>query len=91
MACATFRRQPEADGSSITRIKEEVRRDIARDLLRSGNLHIEQIAMSLGFSGGKSLNRAFLKWTGETPTAYRHRFVSARNVPLSTGEGRTAA
>ena len=56
---------------SLTDYITKLRMDDAQELLRSTDLPVGQIAMSLGFSSIRSFNRFFLMDTGITPTAYR--------------------
>ena len=43
----------------------------AKRLLNDPSLTVEQVSHQLGFSSSSYFSRAFLKHTGETPTAYR--------------------
>ncbi len=49
-----------------------MRRDTALYFLEQGDLSIHEIAEKLGFSEPSTFHRAFKKWTGITPGAYRH-------------------
>lgn len=91
MASATLRRHLEAEGTSINRIKDRVRHDVSLDLLNSGHSHLEQIAMMLGFSGAKAFTRAFIKWSGTTPTAYRRHLATREPPPYVRGPAASAA
>ena len=42
-------------------------------LLENPNLEIRQIASALGYSDPPSFTRAFLRWTGEPPSAARQK------------------
>ena len=59
--------------ASFYQLKDEVRRDLALDLLHGTNKSIKQIALSLGFANEKSFYRTFLKWTGDPPGKIRQR------------------
>lgn len=48
-----------------------LRMDDARDLLRSTDLPVGQLALSLGFSSVRSFNRFFRQETGMTPSQFR--------------------
>src|SRR5262249_11963297 len=50
---------------------EKARRERALLLLRSGELSLDVVADRLGYSTVSNLVRAFRRWTGLTPTAYR--------------------
>lgn len=45
----------------------------AKRLLNDHSLTVEQVSQQLGFSSPSYFSRAFLKQTGETPTAFRQR------------------
>ncbi len=47
--------------------------DRAKGLLSSGDMTVLDIAVSCGFHNTANFNRAFLKFTGITPSAYRSR------------------
>jgi AraC-like DNA-binding protein len=59
------------DGTSLQRLKTDVRRRRALDLLVRGDLPIKQLARAVGFRSAKSFARAFHEWTGQSPSAYR--------------------
>ena len=52
-------------------LKDEVRRDLAIHHLADGRLSIEAVAAQLGFTDASSFHRAFRKWTGTAPGAWR--------------------
>ncbi|MCC7455559.1 MAG: AraC family transcriptional regulator [Nitrospira sp.] len=68
---ATLRRHLAGEGTSWQRVVDEVRRDMAIALLGERRRSIEQVAASLGYGDARSLHRAFRKWTGVAPGAYR--------------------
>lgn len=67
----TLHRQFEDQGASFQALKDEVRRDLALDLLHRSDKPIKQIACSLGFGSEKSFFRVFNRWTGTTPGEMR--------------------
>jgi AraC-like DNA-binding protein len=71
MTTHTVRRRLKDEGSSYKEIKDSVRRDQAVKLLNKSHLSINDVAHQLGFSEAAAFNRAFKKWTGITPGAYR--------------------
>jgi AraC-like DNA-binding protein len=69
----TLRRRLHEEGSSFQELKDQLRRDLALYHLGRGELSIQDIAEQLGFSEPSAFHRAFKKWTGLTPGAYRAR------------------
>ncbi|HEK1768738.1 TPA: AraC family transcriptional regulator [Pseudomonas putida] len=73
LSASTFRRQLEREGRSYQQIKDEVRRAMAFERLREGQLSIAEIAEQTGFQEPSAFHRAFKKWTGQSPGSYRTR------------------
>ncbi|WP_050502057.1 AraC family transcriptional regulator [Streptomyces monomycini] len=70
---ATLRRRLQEEGTSYQRLKDAVRRDAAISSLAAGREPIAELAARLGFSEDTAFHRAFRRWTGTTPGAYRLR------------------
>ena len=68
---ATLRRRLQQDGTSFQHLKDQVRRDAAIAGLAEGGEPIAELAARLGFSEDTAFHRAFRRWTGTTPGAYR--------------------
>ncbi|RSS65959.1 AraC family transcriptional regulator [Streptomyces sp. WAC06614] len=68
---ATLRRRLRAEGTSYQELKDQVRRDAAIAGLVEGGEPIADLAARLGFSEDTAFHRAFRRWTGTTPGAYR--------------------
>ncbi len=75
MTPRTLIRKLDADGTSFQSIKDDLRRDIAIRHLQIGEKNIEEIAYQVGFSSAANFHRAFQRWTGNTPSAYRRRKI----------------
>jgi len=73
MQCSprTLRRQLNVFRTSYRQLLDEVRFEKAKQLLREGNQPTEQIAEDLGFCDGASFRRAFQRWSGLAPGAYK--------------------
>ncbi|MBS7661374.1 AraC family transcriptional regulator [Pseudomonas lalucatii] len=71
MSPQTLRRHLREEGASFQELKDQLRRDLAIYQLGRAELSIQQIAEQLGFSEPSAFHRAFKKWTGLTPGAYR--------------------
>lgn len=48
-----------------------VRREAAQSLLQSHDHNLTDVAFLTGFSDQTAFTRAFKRWTGTTPAAYR--------------------
>ncbi|SFC18342.1 transcriptional regulator, AraC family [Marinospirillum celere] len=71
LSTRTLSRRLAEEGTSFQAIKDEVRRDQAIQELAAGQQSLVSLAEQLGFEDLPSFNRAFKKWTGSTPGAYR--------------------
>lgn len=69
----TLKRRLAEQGTSFTGVLEEVRRQRALLLLDDKRLPIGEIADRLGYSDVSNFTRAFRRWTGRTPAAFRGR------------------
>lgn len=67
----TLRRKLAAEGTSLRGVRETVLRDAAVTSLVEGDEPIAEIATRLGFSEPSAFTRAFRRWTGSPPSAYR--------------------
>jgi AraC-like DNA-binding protein len=67
----TLQRRLRDEGTSHKEIVEAVRRELAKRYLDEGKFTLQQIAFVLGFSGQSSFHHAFVRWTGQSPGAYR--------------------
>lgn len=69
-----LRKYLQEEGIGYGELKEQLRRDVAMEHLADPQLTIEQVAYLTGFAESSTFIRAFRKWTGATPFAYRKRF-----------------
>ncbi|MGO3295279.1 MAG: AraC family transcriptional regulator [Marinobacter sp.] len=67
----TLRRRLKQENTSFQEIKDLLRRDMAIYYLGRHELSINDIAEKVGFTEPSTFHRAFKKWTGVTPGAYR--------------------
>ncbi|MET3614894.1 AraC-like DNA-binding protein [Rhizobium aquaticum] len=68
---ATLRRRLKAEGQSFAAIRDDIRQAEAQRLLRGSTNTVSQIATALGYTEPSAFHRAFVKWTGMTPLAFR--------------------
>lgn len=66
-----LRRLLHEEKTSISQIREEILRDAAIDSLAAGAESVDDLAVRLGFSEASAFRRAFRRWTGSPPGAYR--------------------
>lgn len=71
MTPQTLRRRLKEGNTSYQEIKDAIRKDASVYYLSKPELSIDEIALLMGFSEASSFHRAFKKWTGKTPSAYR--------------------
>jgi AraC-like DNA-binding protein len=67
----TLQRRLSQRGSSYAALVEDVRRELAHREVALGSKSFGEIAFLLGFSQASAFDRAFRRWTGKTPSAYR--------------------
>lgn len=67
----TLRRQLQDQNTSYRQLLDELRFAKAKSLLASHSGTVDQIAEELGFSDGAGLRRAFRRWCGMSPNAFR--------------------
>lgn len=67
----TLRRKLEEEGTSYRAILNETRRDLAMAYIRDTEAAFGEIAWLLGFSSAEAFQRAFKRWSGQTPGQYR--------------------
>lgn len=67
----TLKRQLSAQGTTFSDLLDGIRREKALLLLANRALTIEQVADRLGYSDVANFTRAFRRWTGSTPSAWR--------------------
>lgn len=82
MSGTTLQRRLQADGLNYQRLKDELRRDIAIELLAQGSLPVAEVADRVGFRETSAFHRAFKKWTGVSPGAYRRGGAPALGNPM---------
>ncbi|KVH58474.1 AraC family transcriptional regulator [Burkholderia cepacia] len=85
MTPATLRRRLRSEGQSFAAIKDELRGALAQSLLRGHTLSVAEIAVELGFTEPSAFHRAFRKWTGTSPGAFRRDVHAAEAEPGSAG------
>jgi AraC-like DNA-binding protein len=71
VSARTLKRRLAAARVTYSELLEEERREMAFLLLRSPESSIDGVAERLGYSDASNFRRAFQRWTGVSPAAYR--------------------
>lgn len=67
----TLNRRLRAEGTSFKTLLDETRYRIARQLLRDTPLPMQELAITLGYADVTAFTRAFRRWSGVSPAAWR--------------------
>ncbi|MCG7394287.1 AraC family transcriptional regulator [Microvirga sp. ACRRW] len=67
----TLSRRLKNGGMGYRALTNEIRFEIARQLLQDTEVPLAQIAAALGYSEASAFTRAFRRWSGQTPTNWR--------------------
>jgi AraC-like DNA-binding protein len=71
MHSRTLARHLDAGGTRFQVLVDEVRFEIARQMLEGSAMDIAQIAVALGYADPSAFTRAFRRWSGTTPAQWR--------------------
>jgi len=67
----TLARRLAAEGSSYRRVREQLLSELARRHLRESRLSVEAVATLLGYNDTAAFRKAFRRWYGQSPKAFR--------------------
>jgi AraC-like DNA-binding protein len=73
MSDRTLRRRLASEGVSFRGLLDEIREQLAEELLVTGGLSVAEAAERLGYLEVSSFSQAFRRWKGVGPRAYRAR------------------
>lgn len=73
----TLGRRLAVEGTSFKTLSEEVHFDVARHLLVNTGMTMTEISLALNYSEPSAFTRAFRKWSGVTPRAWRGKNARA--------------
>jgi AraC-like DNA-binding protein len=71
MSARSLRRRLQAEGSEYNTLLEDARANCAKRLLVDPQRSIQEAAYALGFANPAAFTRAFKRWTGLSPSAFR--------------------
>ncbi|RMO86246.1 AraC family transcriptional regulator [Pseudomonas syringae pv. philadelphi] len=67
----TLRRKLAEEGTQFRAVLNDTRRDLAMTYIRDTELAFGEIAYLLGFASAEAFQRAFKRWSGQTPGEFR--------------------
>ena len=73
LSVRSLKRKLAQQGTSYQRLLDDLRYTQARKLLDQQDVRLQDLGQRLGYSEPASFTRAFRKWSGQTPSAYRRR------------------
>lgn len=71
MSRQTLYRRLRDEGTTFVELVDDLRRRMAADYLRARKISVNETAYLVGFTEPSSFVRAFRRWTGMTPSAFR--------------------
>jgi AraC-like DNA-binding protein len=71
VSARTLQRQLREEGTAFAAVLTELRRDMAPPLLLDGRLAVSEVAFLLGYEDPSAFQRAFRRWFGRSPRAFR--------------------
>ncbi len=77
LSSRTLHRRLREEGSSFRSVKDDLRREIALARVEKTRQSVARIAADLGYAEPSAFFRAFVAWTGESPSAHRKRLRAA--------------
>ena len=73
VSARTLKRRLSEKGKTFRELVQHVQQEEALALLKTSRQSISEIAFMTGFSEQSAFNRAFRRWTGESPSDYRKK------------------
>lgn len=71
VSARTLRRRLESEGMTFSELVDDTRHRLALQYMTRPELRLAEVAFLIGFSDVATFHRAFKRWTGHTPNAYR--------------------
>lgn len=71
IAHRSLQRKLQNENTTFRSILNELRLELAQKYLQNSNVNLMDVAFNLGFGEYSSFSRAFKRWTGLSPSAYR--------------------
>ena len=77
----TMQRKHREAGTTYMALLDETRRELASQYVQNSRLSLNEITFLLGFSALSNFSRAFKRWTGVPPSAYRMSILHPPGAP----------
>src|SRR5262245_41398274 len=71
MSPRTLQRRLREEGTTFSAVLTQLRHDLALPLLGDGRLAVVEVAFLLGYEDPSAFHRAFRRWSGLSPRAFR--------------------
>ena len=78
LSARTLQRRLQERNLRYQQVLDEVRSELALQLIRDASLSLNEVAEYLGFNDQSAMQHAFRRWQGMTPGQYRRRFGGAQ-------------
>lgn len=82
MSTGTLQRRLQLCGLSYSDVLQEARFDLSRRLLEDLDAKIIDVAMTSGYENPRHFTRAFRRFTGVTPTAFRQNIAKGSDFQV---------
>jgi AraC-like DNA-binding protein len=69
----TLQRKLKEEGTTFKELLDETRRELAKEYVNDTSLSLSEITYLLGFSEQSNFTRAFKRWQGQSPSAFREQ------------------
>lgn len=69
----TLQRKLKDEGTTFKEMLDETRKELAKEYVNDSSLSLSEITYLLGFSEQSNFTRAFKRWQGRSPSAYREQ------------------
>jgi len=89
LSLSTFRQRLHAAGTGYRALREEALRGAARRALLQADASVGDISQQLGFADAATFRRAFRRWEGVTPGAWRTQHIGG-STAAGSGSGHPA-
>jgi AraC-like DNA-binding protein len=75
----TLNRRLKAQGTTYQQVLDQVRLDVARQLLADSDISLDDLAATLGYAGVSPFMRTCRRWTGTTPGRWRRMAAAGQS------------